>query len=255
MVVGKATIQVTEQLGHLTAQGTKDRRRHRPGCRVARIHYHSNLSRQASELPADELLIGRNDGRGPLFSLARGKNTSLDQPAQLLDFLPVDGDLAQADLEPVVFRGIVTASDLQTAVEIIVVERKIHQWGGAYPDVKHIEPGRAQPLAQRGCVLVRGQAAVPSHRHSLLALPERIGAIRLAQGEGKIAVKVCVGNATDVVLTKDGWIHRRSGFQSGSLSVSLCPCLCLYLSRPVSRIVISAASASAACRLRGSALP
>ena len=29
----------------------------------------------------------------------------------------------------------------------------------------------------------------------------------------------------------------------------------LYLSRPVSRIVISAASASAACRLRGSALP
>ena len=100
-----------------------------------------------------------------------------------------------------------------------MVERKIQQWGGAHSDVKHIEPGRAQPLAQRSCVLVRGQAAVTSHRHPLLALPERIGAIGPAQSEGKIAVKVCVGNATDVVLTKDGWIHRRSGFQSDSRSV------------------------------------
>src|SRR5437867_936482 len=77
-----------------------------------------------------------------------------------------------------------------------------------------------------------------------------MGAIRLAQGEGKIAVKVFVGNATDVVLTKDSWIHQYSGFQSDSCSVGQSFSLYLYLV-PISVSI----SASRALSLASSSPP
>src|SRR5262249_11288801 len=117
MVIGEMTVQLAEQLRDLTAEGAKERWRHWSSVRSACIHHDRDLPWQASELSADELLIGRNDRCGLLLPLARGKDALLKQLAQFLNFLAVDGNLAQTDLEAVVFRRIVTARDLQATVE------------------------------------------------------------------------------------------------------------------------------------------
>src|SRR5262245_39953293 len=112
MMMREVAVQVAEQFRDLTAQGAKNWRGDRPSRGIARIHYDGDPSWQAAKLSADELLI-RRDNRCRLFSSLTGhKDAVFDELAQLLNFLAVDGDLAQADLKAVVLRGIVTTSDL-----------------------------------------------------------------------------------------------------------------------------------------------
>jgi len=72
-------------------------------------------------------------------------NSSLDDPADLLDLLAVDGAGAADHLEAVVLRGVVASGDHDRAVGLGADDRVVEHRGGNHADVGDRAAGGGQP--------------------------------------------------------------------------------------------------------------
>jgi hypothetical protein len=148
-MVRKAAVQFTKQFGDLTAELAKNTWGDRPGGRVAGVNHNVNLTFEAAELFDDELLVRGNDRSRLFLPLAGCKRSLLDQLSQFLNLLPVDRDLVDTNLKAIIIAGIMTASDLYAAVQIVVVQGKVQEWRRARADINNIDARRTYPMPQR----------------------------------------------------------------------------------------------------------
>src|SRR5207249_10123971 len=87
---------------------------------VAGVDHDVDRAREASHPRGDVVLVDGEDGAVLDRPLARLEPAGLEAPAQVLDLLPVQGVLAEADLEAVVVGRVVAAGHLDAAVQVLV---------------------------------------------------------------------------------------------------------------------------------------
>ena len=116
------------------------------------------------------LLVRRDNGIGLAPAAGpRLKIFSLDPAPKLLKPGAVNGFLAGADFETVVFRRIVAGRHLYSPIEIEVKKRKVKHGGRTNTDIIDLETGGLEPVHDRLGVAFRSGAAVPPYRHPLSA--------------------------------------------------------------------------------------
>src|SRR6476620_12503955 len=89
----------------------------------------------------------------------------------------MDGLFADADLESVVFRRVVTASDHDAAVDRQLKEGEIDQRGRTDSDIDHVHPTRQQSLDQGIEQARRAESAISPDRNGLYTSIFDIGAV------------------------------------------------------------------------------
>src|SRR5205823_11587427 len=206
----EAAVRVAEQLAHARPEAAVDARRDRARRPVAGVDHDVDPAREASHPRGDVVLVDGEDGAVLDRPLARLEPAGLEAPAQVLDLLPVQGVLAEADLEAVVVGRVVAAGHLDAAVQVPVEEREVHEGRGADADVEHAEAGRRDTRDDGGRVAIGGEAAVAADRDHA---PARLGGERaegLAQVAREVGVEVLLGDTADVVLAEDGGIQSRT---------------------------------------------
>ncbi len=206
-VVRKAAVRLGEDGIHLAPDLPEELRARDAGRPVSGIHDHAKLPLQldAGDEVAQVLLVDRPllDG-SPCREHAGG-----DRPQpEVLDLLPMKRVDPVAQLEPVVFDGIVAPGDHDAAVRLEMKNRKIHRRRRHLPDVDHVSSLIQEPLHEGVPDAGRGEAHVAAHGdHLLPALAHALREGVSDQARGFVG-EVAVGQAADVVFPKYLRIHR-----------------------------------------------
>ena len=105
------------------------------------------------------------------------KDTGLQDPAQLLNGLSVDGLFPDADLESIVFRRVVAARDHDAAVDRQLKEGEIDHGDGQMPNIDHVHAARQQSLDQGIEQARRAEPPISADRNGAYAPIFDIGAV------------------------------------------------------------------------------
>ena len=163
VMVGIGAVGFAEELVHLGADGSEGSRRDGPAGAVSRVEDHLDGPGKR-QIPRDALDIGGLDLH--LLEDARGcrrvQAAPVDDSANFLNLIAVNGLVAAGNLEAVEFGGIVAPGDLDASGNIEVVRRERKAGSGSHPDSDDMTAGRAKALAERFVVAGRGEAIVPA---------------------------------------------------------------------------------------------
>ena len=198
VVVGEMAVDIAEEFDHLAAQGPKNGRGRGTGHAIARIDHDFQGAGQ-SDVPHDAVAVrGLHVGAGLLPPRAQVPIFGLDDAAQALDFVAMNGSAIEHHLEPVVVFRVVAARDLDAALALRA-GGKIKLGGGDHAHVDDPDPRLHQALDERRLQRRSAQATVAPHRHHLLALSAGMGAKGTPERTGKIGVQAGRNHAPDVI--------------------------------------------------------
>ena len=208
MVNGKGAIRDAGDLPDLASEPAKDRRS--DGSRHAAAGVDNDLERlgERRDVPQQTLLVRRDDGI--IFSPSSRplpKIPFLHPDPEVLDLRTVERLLADADLETVILRRIVTGGNLHPAVKIEMKKGKIEERSRTNTDIVDLKSGREKSLHHRLRVTIGCEAAIPSHGDSSPSVLSDDGPMNLAEEPGKVFVKIFFRQATDVIFPKNSRIH------------------------------------------------
>ena len=136
-----------------------------------------------------------------------GERSSLDDPPQLLDLLPIDRIGTDADLETVEVGRIMASGNHHAAVHPIVAYGEIEHRGGAQADIGHVDPRGHDPPSDGLLIGFRTETAIPAKGHFSNAMAHGIGADRPAEKMGEVGVEIPVYDSTDIILPEYIAIH------------------------------------------------
>src|SRR3989304_1485001 len=208
MVNGKSAIRDAGDPPALASEPAKDRGR--DGSRHAAAGIDNDFERlgERRDVPQQTLLVRRDDGI--IFSSSSRplpKIPFLHPDPEVLNLRTVDRLLADADLETVILRRIVTGGNLHPAVKIEMKKGKIEERRRTNTDIVDLKSGREKSLHHRLRVTIGREAAIPSHSDSSPSVLSDDGSVNLAETPRKILIKVLFRQATNVILAKNRWIH------------------------------------------------
>ena len=133
-----------------------------------------------------------------------------------LDLGAVDGAAAAHDLEAVVLGRVVAGGDHHAAVGLQVKHREIEHRRGTTPTSMTSSPDASSPAFTCGVDARRRDPAVAAERDATGAALRQVIADGAAERAGEVVGEVAVGDAADVVLTKDAsFMAAASGHGSG----------------------------------------
>src|SRR5262249_45164483 len=178
--------------------------------------HHRDLPPERSHRGRYVVLIDRDDLARLDAPGTTPQRPALDQVAQSLDLLAVQGLWADAELEAVVVGRVVAAGHLHTAAESPVPDREVDQWCRTHAEVRHVHARAGDSFAQGGGVPVGGEPAVTPDAEKRRALLGRHGRECTPEQPGEVGVEVALRDAADVVFAEDRRIQLNTSTECRS---------------------------------------
>ncbi len=204
----KATVHLTRDALRRKAKLRKQRQRNRTTRSISRVEHHRKAPRSKLKPRLHKRQIVRADILQTVRSQSVTERAGCHNVAQTIQLTAIEAPSLTDDLEAVVTRGIVAASDLHTAIDGKRHRGVIQHRRGNHPQVNDRHPARQQSRKKRGMNPRRVQTTVsPDHqRHPATVLNQRSNA--LSDGLHHIVGQVAVGDPSDVVLAEHQRVHR-----------------------------------------------
>ena len=143
-------------------------------------------------------------------SLTLYKIIGFNEQADILEPLAVDGVLTAHELEPVVFRRIMTGGHHGAALKAEMLDGKIQHRGRTDSDINDITARRQNAADKMRCKAFRCQAAVPSNRYGFPVLPLQKSAKGPADALCILFQDILAGNSPDIIFSEYSRIHTPS---------------------------------------------
>ncbi len=126
-----------------------------------------------------------------------------DDPADLLNFLPVDGFFAASNFKPIEFGRIMAARDLNSASNVEVVGGEGKTGSGTHADSDDMTPGGAQSFPHGLVKCGRGEAVIAAEGDARAASAAEVRTYGMAENPDGFRCQIPINNASDVVFAKN----------------------------------------------------
>ncbi|MNP23369.1 hypothetical protein D3C76_1160750 [compost metagenome] len=202
VMVGEVAVDLAEQRDHFATQGFDQLRGDDAGSAVAAIDHHFQLLRQFYVL-GDLLEVAFEDL--DLFDAAvgAGQVVGLEAGQQGLDLFVGQGVAGNDDLETVVVRRVVAASEHYPRLARQHVGRVIQRGCRHQADIADLAAGLDQSLDQLLDQHGAGQTAIAANRNLRFALRQALGANGAADPVGGLGMQGLADHAADVIGAED----------------------------------------------------
>src|SRR5512133_2489393 len=170
---------------------------------VAGVDHHLEPPLPELEAPLHLGAVRRDDVVAPDAPRAGSELALLDDPAQLLDLLAVEGALPEAELEAVVLRRVVRPGDLTGAVDPRErVRREVDERRRHHAEVDDVAAGGAERGDELAVEAIARLATVTPHDDGLPAGGAHLRPERLPDERDRLLRQVLVHEPADVVLAE-----------------------------------------------------
>ncbi len=209
MVVGERPVALAEEIARVESQASKQLAGDEGARAVATVEDHAQTARQRARSAHDIVDIPIDHGHRPHGAVATLKHPSENHRQQVLDLVTVQRLMADAQLESVVFRGIVRAGDLDPAHDRLLMQRPVHERGRHDAQVEYIDSAAGEARHQAGQERIPTRAIVTTHCHRpVQPTLDQHGGIPATDGPRRLRREVTSHDSADIVLAKNAGRDR-----------------------------------------------
>src|SRR5262245_62113453 len=141
----------------------------------------------------------------------------LGESADPLNLLAVQCASIAAELDTIVFGGIMRGRDHAAAICVQMEEGEIEQRSRHKPDIHNIAAGSPKPFNKRGSEGLRAQPVIATHRQTLATPLTDIGAKGEPDALHIDGIEITSYDASDVILPENLRVHHMLQAINGTL--------------------------------------